>query len=115
MLSDKNTFTHSLRVRYAEVDSQGIVFNANYLNYLDVAITEYFRAQGIAYSDFLKYVSYEWKYRATDWSGNPFLIQSNFFFQSIGKIAAESGVVLRLHYNQKTNARRTTYPNRPNS
>ncbi|TGM55849.1 acyl-CoA thioesterase [Leptospira biflexa] len=54
MLSDKNTFTHSLRVRYAEVDSQGIVFNANYLNYLDVAITEYFRTQGISYSDFIK-------------------------------------------------------------
>lgn len=41
--SDFN-FTHSLRVRWAEVDLQGIVFNGNYLTYFDVAITEYWRA-----------------------------------------------------------------------
>lgn len=34
------TFFHSLRVRWAEVDPQGIVFNGNYLTYLDVATTE---------------------------------------------------------------------------
>ena len=33
-----------LRVRYAECDMQGIVFNAHYLAYADVAVTEYFRA-----------------------------------------------------------------------
>jgi len=37
-------FFHRLRVRYAEVDSQGIVFNAHYLTYFDTAITEYVRA-----------------------------------------------------------------------
>lgn len=37
------SFTHSLRVRWAEVDLQGIVFNGNYLTYFDVAITEYWR------------------------------------------------------------------------
>ncbi len=36
-------FFHELRVRYAEVDSQGIVFNAHYLTYFDVAVTEYVR------------------------------------------------------------------------
>ena len=36
-------FTHVLRVRYAEVDAQGIVFNAHYLTYFDCAITEYYR------------------------------------------------------------------------
>ena len=36
-------FTHELRVRYGECDPQGIVFNANYLLYLDVAITELWR------------------------------------------------------------------------
>ena len=36
-------FTHTLRVRYAEVDAQGIVFNAHYLTYFDCAITEYYR------------------------------------------------------------------------
>jgi acyl-CoA thioester hydrolase len=37
-------FFFPLRVRYAEVDQQGIVFNAHYLTYFDVAITEYLRA-----------------------------------------------------------------------
>lgn len=36
-------FFHRLRVRYSEVDWQGIVFNAHYLTYMDVAVTEYFR------------------------------------------------------------------------
>lgn len=43
------TFFHPLRVRWAEVDPQGIVFNGHYLTYADVAITEYFRALSIAY------------------------------------------------------------------
>jgi acyl-CoA thioester hydrolase len=33
-----------LRVRYAECDPQGVVFNANYLAYFDVSITELWRA-----------------------------------------------------------------------
>jgi acyl-CoA thioester hydrolase len=36
-------FTHELRVRYGECDPQGIVFNANYLAYFDVAVTELWR------------------------------------------------------------------------
>ena len=37
------TFAHELRVRYGECDPQGIVFNANYLAYFDVAVTELWR------------------------------------------------------------------------
>jgi acyl-CoA thioester hydrolase len=37
-------FVHQLRVRYGECDPQGIVFNANYLLYFDVAFTEMWRA-----------------------------------------------------------------------
>jgi len=37
-------FHHSLRVRWSETDAQGVVFNARYLDYADVAITEYWRA-----------------------------------------------------------------------
>lgn len=42
---DRNNirFFFDLRVRYAEVDSQGIVFNAHYLTYFDTALTEYIR------------------------------------------------------------------------
>jgi acyl-CoA thioester hydrolase len=36
-------FRHALRVRYAECDTQGHVFFANYPAYLDVAITELWR------------------------------------------------------------------------
>jgi acyl-CoA thioester hydrolase len=43
------SFFHALRVRWAEVDPQSIVFNGHYLTYADVAITEYFRALGVAY------------------------------------------------------------------
>jgi len=38
------TFVHTLRVRWAEADMQGVVFNGHYLTYFDVGITEYFRA-----------------------------------------------------------------------
>ena len=37
------TFTHTLRVRYSECDPQGVVFNANYVAYLDVVMTELWR------------------------------------------------------------------------
>jgi len=45
------SFSHPLRVRWAEVDRQGIVFNAHYLTYFDVGITEYWRAIGYPYPD----------------------------------------------------------------
>lgn len=38
------TLVHPLRVRWAEVDMQHVVFNANYLMYFDVAVAEYWRA-----------------------------------------------------------------------
>lgn len=44
-------FSHRLRVRWAEVDKQGIVFNGHYLTYFDVGITEYWRAAGIPYPE----------------------------------------------------------------
>lgn len=40
---------HTLRVRWAEVDKQDIVFNGHYLTYFDVAITEYWRRIGVPY------------------------------------------------------------------
>jgi acyl-CoA thioester hydrolase len=41
------TFFHPLRVRWAEVDLQRVVFNGNYLLYFDVAFTEFWRATGL--------------------------------------------------------------------
>ncbi|MGZ8254303.1 MAG: acyl-CoA thioesterase [Burkholderiaceae bacterium] len=40
-----------LRVRWAEVDRQGVVFNAHYLLYADVCATEYWRAVGMRYPE----------------------------------------------------------------
>jgi len=37
------SYFHQLRVRFSEIDYQGIVFNAHYLTYFDAAITEYLR------------------------------------------------------------------------
>jgi acyl-CoA thioester hydrolase len=37
-------FSFPIRVRYAEIDGQGIVFNAHYLTYFDTALGAYFRA-----------------------------------------------------------------------
>ncbi|WP_033074313.1 acyl-CoA thioesterase [Sphingopyxis sp. MWB1] len=36
----------TVRVRFNEIDGQQIVFNANYLVYADIGVTEYFRALG---------------------------------------------------------------------
>lgn len=47
MARDQFAFFHPLRVRWAEVDMQGIVFNGHYLTYFDVAFTEYWRATGL--------------------------------------------------------------------
>ena len=38
-----SAFVHELRVRYGECDPQGIVFNANYVAWFDIGITEVFR------------------------------------------------------------------------
>ncbi len=41
-------FSTTLRVRYAEIDGQKIVFNSRYLEYADVAITDFWDWSGIA-------------------------------------------------------------------
>jgi acyl-CoA thioester hydrolase len=51
MQRDEFTFCHSLRVRWAEVDRQDVVFNGNYFLYFDVAIAEYWRAIGFRYPE----------------------------------------------------------------
>jgi acyl-CoA thioester hydrolase len=47
-------FNHKIRVRFADTDLQGIVFNGNYLTYYDVAWTEYFRAMGLVWRDLIE-------------------------------------------------------------
>ena len=44
-------YFHRLRVRWAEVDMQKIVFNAHYLMYFDTAIADYWRAMALPYEE----------------------------------------------------------------
>jgi acyl-CoA thioester hydrolase len=39
-------FVHRIRVRYAEVDGQGVVFNAHWLTYCDDACTRFMDSMG---------------------------------------------------------------------
>lgn len=43
--------TVTLRVRYSETDKMGIVYNANYLSWFEVARTEFCRSFGKSYRD----------------------------------------------------------------
>ncbi len=47
-------FTHVLRVRYGECDPQGVVFNANYFAYFDVALTELWREAVGPYTEMME-------------------------------------------------------------
>jgi acyl-CoA thioester hydrolase len=46
-------FVHRLRVRFNECDPQGVVFNANWFLYFDVAVNELWREAIGSYTDFV--------------------------------------------------------------
>lgn len=48
---DRFRYHFPLRVRFAETDMQGIVFNGNYLTYTDTAVTEYLRHLSYPYQE----------------------------------------------------------------
>ncbi len=52
--SEAPPFSYELRVRYGECDAQGIVFNANYLAYVDVVLTEIWRQTMGSYDSLLE-------------------------------------------------------------
>jgi len=52
-------FSHRLRVRWSEVDMQKIVFNAHYLAYFDLGVSEYWRALGLPYEDAMAHLGGE--------------------------------------------------------
>ncbi|MDB5859740.1 MAG: family N-acetyltransferase [Ramlibacter sp.] len=51
MKREEFRFFHRLRVRWAEVDVQKIVFNAHYLMYFDTAVADYWRALAMPYEE----------------------------------------------------------------
>ena len=54
MAKSEYWFKHRFRVRYAEVDAQGIVFFGNYATYFDAAHNEYMRALPFDYKGSLE-------------------------------------------------------------
>jgi acyl-CoA thioester hydrolase len=82
---DEFRFSHRLRVRWAEVDPQGIVFNGHYLTYFDVGMTEYLRALGLPYPDgFLAY------------GGDLFLVKATVEFKSPARYDDEIDCHVRI-------------------
>ena len=49
-------FLERLRVRWAEVDAQKIVFNGHYLMYFDTAVSGYWRAMAMPYAQTMQYL-----------------------------------------------------------
>ena len=49
-------FLDRLRVRWAEVDMQKIVFNGHYLMYFDTAVAGYWRAMAMPYQETMAYL-----------------------------------------------------------
>ena len=48
-----DAFRHTIRVRFGECDPQNVVFNANWLGYFDVVMTELWRERVGDYKDML--------------------------------------------------------------
>jgi acyl-CoA thioester hydrolase len=44
--------TYQIRVRYADTDQMGVVYNGNYFKYFEIARTELMRKTGMPYKDF---------------------------------------------------------------
>ena len=49
-----DVFEQALRVRYMEVDAQGVVFNGWYLTYFDEAMAAFLQARGLPYPDLIE-------------------------------------------------------------
>ncbi len=56
MTRNEFRFFDRLRVRWSEIDSQKIVFNAHYLTYFDTAVAGYWRALALPYAQTMEYL-----------------------------------------------------------
>jgi acyl-CoA thioester hydrolase len=52
-------FACPIRIRYSEIDVQGIVYYSRYLEYVDVALAEYFRALGFPYRELVEQYGFD--------------------------------------------------------
>ena len=75
---------HRLRVRWAEVDVQNIVFNAHYLAYFDCAMTDYWRALALPYAEAMQQLG-----------GDTFLRKTTVEFNAPARMGDQLDVALR--------------------
>ena len=78
-------FFNRMRVRWAEVDMQGIVFNGHYLTYFDVSITEYWRAIGLRYPEEVVH----------EWGVDTFVVKSTIEYHGSARFDDEIDVGVR--------------------
>jgi acyl-CoA thioester hydrolase len=62
-------FRHRIRVRYAEVDGQGVVFNAHWLTYCDEACTRFMESLGFGADFWVKEFDVMLVKATLEWSG----------------------------------------------
>ncbi|MBX3611396.1 MAG: YbgC/FadM family acyl-CoA thioesterase [Hydrogenophaga sp.] len=77
-------FFHRLRVRWAEVDMQKIVFNAHYLMYFDTAITDYWRAMAMPYEEGMQLLA-----------GDLYVVKATVEFHASARMDDQLDVALR--------------------
>lgn len=77
-------FFHRLRVRWAEVDMQKIVFNAHYLMYFDTAITDYWRALALPYHETMAQLE-----------GDLYVVKATVEFHASARVDDQIDVALR--------------------
>lgn len=77
-------FFHRLRVRWAEVDMQRIVFNAHYLMYFDTAISDYWRALALPYTEAMEQLD-----------GDLYVVKATIEFHASAELDDQIDVALR--------------------
>jgi acyl-CoA thioester hydrolase len=120
-----DAFRLLLRVRFGECDMQGVVFNARYLDYVDIAITEYMRVIWGGIDDLLsRDIDYQVVRHSIDWKSSvradeiiaiamdtarigttSFTIRSEFRNFASGKLIARAeSVYVHISAKQRTRA-----------
>jgi acyl-CoA thioester hydrolase len=67
-VSDR-AFVHRIRVRYAEIDGQGVVFNAHWLTYFDDSCTRFMTSLGFGPGFWIKEFDVMLVKAVVEWSG----------------------------------------------
>ena len=62
-------FTHRIRVRYAEIDGQGVVFNAHWLTYFDDSCTRFMESLGFGAEFWVKEFDVMLVKATIEWAG----------------------------------------------